>query len=33
MVESTKEERKREFLMPYDIDVSKYINNNSKATG
>ncbi len=33
MVENVKEEKKREFLMPYDIDVSKYINNNPKATG
>ena len=27
------ENKKREYLLPEDVDVSKYINNNPKATG
>lgn len=31
MVENT--EKKRNYLLPIDIDVSKYVNNNPNATG
>ncbi len=33
MVEVDKEIIKRDYLLPEDIDVTKYINNNPKATG
>jgi hypothetical protein len=33
MVEVENEIKKREYLLPEDIDITKYINNNPKATG